>query len=75
MLGAIKYVREKSKLYNINSSQVGVMGFSAGGHLAATAATQFTKISNGLNFLVLAYPVLSMKKGVTHEGSKEIYWE
>ncbi len=70
VLGAIKYVREKSNLYNINSSQVGVMGFSAGGHLAATAATQFTKISNRPNFLVLAYPVLSMKKGVTHEGSK-----
>ena len=47
-----------------------LMGFSAGGHLAATAGTQFSNDSERPDFMILAYPVISMKRGVTHEGSR-----
>ena len=70
VLESVSYVRKNAKLYHVNSSKIGIMGFSAGGHLAATAATQYTAPINRPDFLILAYPVLSMKKGVTHEGSK-----
>lgn len=76
---SIKYVRENAEKYGIDKSKIGVMGFSAGGHLASTAATHFEKsyISNVENtslrpdFQVLIYPVISMKDGLTHPGSKE----
>lgn len=59
-------------------SQVGVIGFSAGGHLASTLITKFDKnyidnphgISLRPDFAGLIYPVISMKDGVTHQGSK-----
>ena len=76
---SIKYVRENAEKYGIDKSKIGVMGFSAGGHLASTAATHFEKsyISNVENtslrpdFQILVYPVISMKDGLTHPGSKE----
>ena len=57
------------------------MGFSAGGHLASTLGTQFNKpndfsekeidkVSAKPNFMILIYPVISMKKNITHMGSK-----
>lgn len=76
---SIKYVRENADKYGIDKNKIGVMGFSAGGHLASTAATHFEKsyISNAENtslrpnFQALVYPVISMKDGFTHGGSKE----
>ncbi|MES2797972.1 MAG: alpha/beta hydrolase [Bacteroidota bacterium] len=76
---SIKYVRENADKYGIDKSKIGVMGFSAGGHLASTAATHFEKsyIPNSENislrpdFQILVYPVISMKDGFTHGGSKE----
>lgn len=47
------------------------MGFSAGGHLAATAGTQYTSKKNKPDFMILGYPVISMKEGVTHAGSRK----
>ncbi|HNX57196.1 MAG TPA: alpha/beta hydrolase [Prolixibacteraceae bacterium] len=75
---AIKTVRERAAEWKINPAKIGIMGFSAGGHLASTAGTHFDKayIPNPENtslrpdFLVLVYPVISMQEGLTHGGSK-----
>ena len=74
---AIKTVRQRAAEWNINPSKVGIMGFSAGGHLASTAGTHFEKsyipnpenISVRPDFMVLIYPVISMEDGLTHKGS------
>ncbi|MCK5822045.1 MAG: alpha/beta hydrolase [Bacteroidales bacterium] len=75
---AIKVVREHADEWNINSRKIGIMGFSAGGHLASTAGTHFKKsyIPNNEktslrpDFMILVYPVISMKEGLTHIGSR-----
>lgn len=78
---AIRLVRAKAKDYGIDPNRVGIWGFSAGGHLASTAATHFNtgglkndddveKESARPDFAVLAYPVITMEDGVTHAGSK-----
>ncbi|WP_167597743.1 alpha/beta hydrolase [Leeuwenhoekiella sp. ZYFB001] len=76
---AIRYVREQASSYGIDTSKVGIMGFSAGGHLASTAATHYADkvydategISAKPDFSVLIYPVISMQNGITHQGSKD----
>ncbi|MEI6138887.1 MAG: alpha/beta hydrolase [Mariniphaga sp.] len=76
---AIKTVRERAKEWNIDPGKIGIMGFSAGGHLASTAGTHFEKayIPNSENtslrpdFLILIYPVISMTDGLTHGGSRK----
>ena len=76
---AIKTVREKAALYKINPEQVGILGFSAGGHLASTAGTHFKelKIPNEKNvnlrpnFMILIYPVISFQDDICHKGSRE----
>lgn len=79
---AIRLVRSKAKDYGIDPKRVGIMGFSAGGHLASSAATHFNvgglkndddieKQSCRPVFAILAYPVISMEDGVTHGGSKK----
>jgi acetyl esterase/lipase len=75
---AIKLIRENATKWNINPSKVGIMGFSAGGHLAATASVMFERklIENKLNtnlrpdFSVLVYPVISFTDSLVHVGSK-----
>lgn len=76
---AIQMVRLHAKQWHIDTNKIGIMGFSAGGHLAATASTHFNqpvidnpgKISLRPDFSILAYPVISMKKELTHRGSRE----
>ena len=51
-------------------NRVSIMGFSAGGHLAATAATHFTGPEDRPDFSILIYPVISMDS-ITHQGSKD----
>ena len=63
---AIRYMRKHAAQWNIH--QLGIMGFSAGGHLASTAATHFTDDSRP-DFQILFYPVVTMKNA-THQGSK-----
>lgn len=70
-LTAIELVRSNSKAYGLNKKRIGIMGFSAGGHLAATAGTQYTSKKNKPDFMILGYPVISMKEGVTHGGSRK----
>lgn len=75
---AIKMVREKAATYRINANRIGIMGFSAGGHLASTAGTHFKKsvVSNEKNtslrpdFMILIYPVISFQNDIGHLGSR-----
>lgn len=66
---SIKLVRKNAKKWNIDSNRVGIMGFSAGGHLAATASNNYDN-STRPNFTILFYPVITMKNEYTHYDSK-----
>ena len=77
---AIRMVRVRAKEFNILPDRVGIMGFSAGGHLASTAATHFDggnssaedpieRASSRPDFVILGYPVISMSAPYTHGGS------
>lgn len=75
---AIKLVRDRASEFKINADNIGVMGFSAGGHLASTLGTHYSisLIPNSENtnlrpsFLVLGYPVISFSDSLCHEGSR-----
>ena len=66
---AIRMVREKAVSWNIQPNKIGIMGFSAGGHLAATLSTHFEKDTRP-DFSILIYPVISMDKSIAHRGSR-----
>lgn len=76
---ALKIIRSRATEWNIDTKRVGIMGFSAGGHLASTAGTHFDRpvlaANAGLNlrpdFMILVYPVISMEKNLTHSGSRQ----
>ena len=75
---AMKFVRQNSKLWKIDAARIGMMGFSAGGHLAATAGTHFANpvIENKANinirpdFMILINPVISFTNRIGHIGSR-----
>jgi acetyl esterase/lipase len=75
---ALQLVRQNAKLWDIDPGKIGIMGFSAGGHLAATASTHFNKpvidnpdnISLRPDFSLLIYPVISFTDSLTHMGSR-----
>lgn len=75
---AIQLVRQNAKEWNIDPARIGIMGFSAGGHLAATASTHFDKqvidnpgnISLRPDFSLLIYPVISFTDSIAHMGSR-----
>lgn len=67
---AIRTVRAHAKEWGINPDEVGIMGSSAGGHLATTVATHSTGDA-APNFQILFYPVVSMDPAVTHMGSHD----
>ncbi len=62
-----RYCREHAAEWGVN--QIGVMGFSAGGHLAATALTMYTDAATRPDFGVLIYPVISFDMKITHQGT------
>lgn len=66
---AMKIVREGALQWNIQPHKIGIMGFSAGGHLAASLSTHFEKETRP-DFSILIYPVISMDKNITHMGSR-----
>ena len=77
---AIRYVRANAETFQIDSSRVGIMGFSAGGHLASTIATHFDaghaeaedpidRFSCRPDFAALCYPVISLTAPYAHKGS------
>ncbi len=67
---AFEIVRNRAKEWNIKKSKIGIMGFSAGGHLASTAGTHFKTNAERPAFMILAYPVITMQKEGTHAGSR-----
>ena len=74
---AIRTIRRNAKEWNIDPAKIGVLGFSAGGHLASTLATHYLDkvydtdgTSARPDFSILIYPVISMEDGITHNGSK-----
>lgn len=78
---AIRTVRFYAPKWNIKRDAIGIMGFSAGGHLASTAGTHFDAGNSGAvdsieqqssrpDFMVLVYPVISMSKPIMHPGSR-----
>ena len=76
---AIRIVRKQAVSWGLNQSKIGIMGFSAGGHLAATATTHFNFITDTLlkdttsvrpDFSILIYPVISFNDSITHMGSR-----
>ena len=80
---AVRLVRDHAKAWGVDPRRVGVMGFSAGGHVASTVATHYDTgiphtgdpvqdASCRPDFQILVYPVISMQDGVTHPGSRRI---
>jgi acetyl esterase/lipase len=75
----IKLVRDQSASFDINPNMLGVIGFSAGGHLVSTGITKFSEsyIENTSNtslrpdFAILGYPVISMDSAICHKGSRD----
>lgn len=75
---ALRLVRQRAKEYDLNPARVGIMGFSAGGHLASTAGTHFAQplgddksgTSVRPDFQVLIYPVISFIDSLVHQGSR-----
>ncbi len=76
---AIRYVRRHAKDWGIDARKIGIMGFSAGGHLASTAATHFNFKADAAttdstscrpDFAILIYPVISFDSTITHKGSR-----
>lgn len=75
---AMRIVRLNAAKWNIDPNKIGIMGFSAGGHLASTLATHYdervyetsSKISARPDFSLLIYPVVSMENDITHKGSQ-----
>lgn len=76
---ALKMVRENAVKWKIDTTKIGVMGFSAGGHVASSLATHFNEqvlnnpdhTSLRPDFAVLIYPVISFADTITHKGSKD----
>ncbi|MDB5384859.1 MAG: axeA1 4 [Planctomycetaceae bacterium] len=79
---AIRYARANAESLGLSSKRIGVMGFSAGGHLASTAATHFDagkldavdpvdRVSCRPDFAILGYPVISLNADFAHKGSSK----
>jgi acetyl esterase/lipase len=79
---AIRMVRAKASEWKVDPQRIGIMGFSAGGHLASTAATHFDdgnaqasdpidKVSSRPDIAILGYPVITMTTPFTHSGSRK----
>jgi acetyl esterase/lipase len=77
---AIRILRARATEYGVSADRVGIMGFSAGGHLASTAGTHFDsgnpsdrdpiqRAGSRPDFLILGYPVISLTTPYTHQGS------
>lgn len=78
---AIRYARAHAEEFGIRPDRIGIWGFSAGGHLASTAGTHYDagqksatdpieRVSSRPDFMILAYPVISMLDPYAHQGSR-----
>ncbi len=75
---AIMLIKTRAKEWNIDTAKIGIMGFSAGGHLASSAGTHFnhsyidnpSKISLRPDFMMLIYPVISFTDSLAEKNSR-----
>lgn len=78
---AVRIVRSRAKEWCVDPARIGIMGFSAGGHLASTVGTHFAnaatpagddvdRVSCRPDFMILVYPVITLTKAFTHRGSR-----
>ncbi len=78
---AIQMVRSRAEEWNVDPGRIGIIGFSAGGHLASSAGTHFQnryseakdaidQVSCRPDFMILMYPVISFTESYTHKGSR-----
>ena len=78
---AVRFVRANAEKYKLDKDKIGIMGFSAGGHLASTVGTHFDdgdanakgpidRASCRPDFMILVYPVITLNGPFTHEGSR-----
>jgi acetyl esterase/lipase len=78
---AIRFVRTRAKEWSLDPAKIGIIGFSAGGHLASTVGTHFDRgqsdaadeidrASSRPDFMILGYPVISFTEPFTHAGSR-----
>lgn len=67
---ALAIIHKNAKKWNIDKKKIGIMGFSAGGHLASTVGTHFRKKLQRPAFMLLGYPVVTMDINQTHKGSR-----
>ncbi|MHC4645642.1 MAG: alpha/beta hydrolase [Planctomycetota bacterium] len=78
---AIRMARSRARQWNIDPNRIGILGFSAGGHLASTAGTHFDagrpdandpvdRVSCRPDFMILIYPVISFTEPFAHKGSR-----
>ena len=65
-----KILKENAEAWKINPDSIGIMGSSAGGHLASTCATHPTEIMRPA-FQILFYPVISLENSITHKGTRK----
>lgn len=81
VLRAVRTVRHSAEAHGVMPDRIGIWGFSAGGHLASTAATHFDlgdinatdpieRVSSRPDFAILCYPVITMDESFTHTGSR-----
>jgi len=76
---AIQLVRQNADQWGVDTGRVGILGFSAGGHLASTTGTHFNKVKidnpNNISvrpdLMILIYPVISFADSICHQGSRE----
>jgi acetyl esterase/lipase len=79
---AMRVIRSRAKEWNVNPAHLALMGFSAGGHLAATLDTHYDsgdplaadptdRFSSRPDYAVIVYGVVSLQDGITHQGSKD----
>lgn len=68
---ALSIIDKNARKWNIDRKKVGIMGFSAGGHLASTVGTHYKDPKERPAFMILVYPVISMGDEMTHKGSRE----
>lgn len=78
---AVRLMRANAEAWNIEAAKIGIIGFSAGGHLASTVSTHFDagneddadpvqRVSSRPDFAILCYPVIAFNKPYTHRGSQ-----
>ncbi|WP_338239022.1 alpha/beta hydrolase [Persicobacter diffluens] len=67
---ALKWLKEQGSNLGLNTEKIGVIGFSAGGHLSACLSSPLEAGQPAPDFSILVYPVISMEDAITHKGSR-----